>query len=138
MFHYAVRGAEYPCFLEPNTQLDIIYMPDAVRAAMELMEADGARLRHRNAFNVTAMQLSPASLAAEIRRFVPDFALGHSPDPVRQEIADSWPDRMDDSAARREWGWEPRYGASEMTAEMLGALSEADPPGAVRSLAPST
>ena len=122
MFHHAVDGIEYACFLSPDTRSDFMYMPDAVRAAMELMEVDGGRLRHRNAFNITAMQLSPSSLATEVRRHLPGFVLSHRPDPVRQAIADSWPLRMDDSAARDEWGWRPRYGIRDMTADMLSEL----------------
>lgn len=126
-FRYAVRGAPYPCFLDPDTRMDLMYMPDAVRAAMELMEADGSKLRHRNAYNVTAMQLSPRSLAKEIRKHVPDFVLVTSPDPKRQAIADSWPERMDDGPARREWGWRPLFDEASMTREMIEQL------GATRS-----
>jgi nucleoside-diphosphate-sugar epimerase len=86
------------------------------------MEADADRLRHRNAFNVTAMQLTPDSLAAEIRKHVPSFAIDYAVDPVRQAIADSWPRRIDDSAAREEWGWEPEHDMASMTAEMLAQL----------------
>ena len=124
MFHHAVEGNEYPCFLSPDTRLDYMYMPDAVRAAMELMEVDGHRIRHRNAYNVTAMQLSPSSLANEVRRHLPGFAFHHRPDPVRQAIADSWPQSIDDSTARDEWGWSPNYGLREMTADMLRELLE--------------
>jgi nucleoside-diphosphate-sugar epimerase len=106
-----------------------MYMPDAIRAAIEIMEADAGTLTHRNAFNVTAMQLTPTSLADEIRRHLPDFEVGYAVDPVRQAIADSWPDRIDDASAREEWGWEPSYDVAAMTADMLqhlGALDSAD------------
>jgi nucleoside-diphosphate-sugar epimerase len=86
------------------------------------MEADPARLRHRNAFNVTAMQLTPESLAAEIRRHIRGFEISYEVDPVRQAIADSWPRRVDDSAAREEWGWKPKFDAASMTADMLAHL----------------
>ncbi|MGH7504733.1 MAG: L-threonine 3-dehydrogenase, partial [Longimicrobiales bacterium] len=89
------------------------------RAAMELMEADAARLRHRNAFNVTAMQLTPEDLAESIREHVPDFRIDYDVDPVRQAIADSWPRRIDDSAAREEWGWRSAYDLDALTADML-------------------
>lgn len=122
IFHKAVECGAYTCFLAEGTRLDMMYMPDAIRAAMEIMEVDGGRLRHRNAFNVTAMQLAPEDLAAQIGRHVPGFRLGYEIDPVRQAIADSWPDRLDDSAAREEWGWKPEYDASAMTEDMLAHL----------------
>ena len=100
----------------------MMYMPDAVTAILDLMEADPARLRHRNAFNVTAMSFTPDELAAEIRRHVPGFEIDYEVDPLRQAIADSWPDSMDDSAARAEWGWQPRYDLATMTADMIGTL----------------
>jgi nucleoside-diphosphate-sugar epimerase len=119
IFHKAVKHGRYTCFLRGDSQVDFMYMPDAVRAAIQLMEADASRLVHRNAFNVTAMQLTPESLAREIRKHVPGFAISYEIDPVRQAIADSWPRRIDDSAARAEWGWQPVYDAPAMTADML-------------------
>ena len=125
IFHRALSDGSYTCFLEQDTQLDMMYMPDAIRAAMELMEADPARLEHRNAFNVTAMQLTPGSLTAEIRKHIPGFEISYDVDPVRQSIAESWPRRLDDSAARREWGWKHEYDMATMTADMLAHLQEA-------------
>lgn len=122
IFHAALEDGAYSCFLAPETQLDMMYMPDAVRAAMELMEADPTRLRHRNAFNVTAMQLTPARLARELEERVPGFVMSYDTDPVRQAIADSWPRRLDDSAAREEWDWEPAFGLEEMVDDMLTQL----------------
>ena len=122
IFYEALREGRYTCFLRPDSRLDMMYMPDAVAAILELMEADPARLRHRNAFNVTAMSITPDELAAEIRRHVPGFTIDYAVDPLRQGIADSWPDSMDDSAARAEWGWRPRYDLAAMTAEMIGTL----------------
>jgi nucleoside-diphosphate-sugar epimerase len=122
IYHKAVEHGRYRCFLGPDTQLDMMYMPDAVRAAMAIMEADADRLVHRNAFNVTAMQLTPERLAAEIRVHLPEFEIEYEIDPVRQGIADSWPDRIDDSAARAEWGWAPAFDAAAMTADMLSHL----------------
>ncbi|HEX2253943.1 MAG TPA: NAD-dependent epimerase/dehydratase family protein, partial [Thermoanaerobaculia bacterium] len=90
IFHAAVRDGRYTCFLAADTQLDMMYMPDAVRASLEVMAADPARLRHRNAFNVTAMQLTPQRLATEIRRHLPGFEITYAVDPVRQGIAESW------------------------------------------------
>jgi nucleoside-diphosphate-sugar epimerase len=127
IFHRALEDGRYTCFLEPHTQLDMMYMPDAIRAAVELMEADPARLVHRNAFNVTAMQLTPEELGEAIRRHVPSLELTYDVDPVRQSIAESWPRRLDDSAAREEWGWSPRYDLETMTADMLEHLRELRP-----------
>ena len=125
IFHEALDRGHYTCFLGPDTQLDMMYMPDAVRAAIELMEADPARLRHRNAFNVTAMQLAPARLAEALAARIPRFAIDYEVDPVRQAIADSWPRRLDDSAARGEWGWEPRWTLDAMVDDMLTELRAA-------------
>jgi nucleoside-diphosphate-sugar epimerase len=122
IFYHAVRGEPYDCFLGPDAQLDMMYMPDAVRAAMEVMEADPEKLIHRNAFNVTAMQLAPKDLAAVLEREVPGFEMRYDVDPVRQAIAESWPRRIDDSAARAEWGWKPEYDVDAMTADMLTNL----------------
>ena len=98
-------------------------MPDALWAMIELMEADGSKLVHRNAFNVTAMSFNPEQLAAEIRKQIPGFTMEYEIDPVRQAIADSWPNSMDDSAARMEWGWKPQFDLSAMTADMLKEIS---------------
>jgi nucleoside-diphosphate-sugar epimerase len=122
IFYEAIRHGRYTCFLDAGTRLDMMYMPDAVRAAIDVMEADATRLRHRNAFNVTAMNFTPAELAAAIRRHVDGFTIDYDVDPVRQGIADSWPNSLDDSAAREEWGWAPEYGLEEMTADMLAQL----------------
>jgi nucleoside-diphosphate-sugar epimerase len=122
IFYEAIRHGRYTCFLRPDTSLDMMYMPDALRGIVELMEADPGRLLHRNAFNVTAMSFTPEILAEEIRRHVPGFAIDYQVDPIRQAIADSWPNSLDDSAARAEWGWEPRYDLPAMTADMLEKL----------------
>jgi nucleoside-diphosphate-sugar epimerase len=123
IFHSAVRGRPYTCFLRPDSCLDMMYMPDATRAIIELMEADPSQLVHRNAFNVTAMHLDPQGLAGEIRKHVPGFEIDYEVDPLRQAIADSWPDAVDDSAARKEWGWQPQYdGVEAMVVDMLKKL----------------
>ncbi len=123
IFYEAIRHKKFTCYLRPNTYLDMMYMPDALRAMIELMEADGAKLVHRNAFNVTAMSFNPEQLAAEIRKHLPGFTMEYEIDPVRQAIADSWPNSMDDSAARMEWGWKPQFDLSAMTADMLKEIS---------------
>ncbi len=122
IFYEAVQKGRYTCFLKPDTQLDMMYMPDAIRASIDVMEADPARLRHRNAFNIAAMQLTPESLATAIRRHVPDFVIDYDVDPLRQAIAESWPRRLDDTAAREEWDWAPRFDLNAMVADMLENL----------------
>ena len=123
IYYEAIKHKKYSCYLKEGTYLDMMYMPDAIKAAMELMEADLARLRHRNAFNVTAMSFAPEHVAAEIKKTMPEFAMDFEIDPVRQAIADSWPNKMDDSAAREEWGWHPDYDLASMTKHMLEQLS---------------
>ena len=124
IFYKAARHGKYTCFLAEGSQLDMMYMPDAIRAAIGVMEADPEKLKHRNAFNVTGMQAAPETLAAEIRKHIPGFEIDYDVDPVRQAIADSWPDRIDDAAAREEWGWNPEYDMAAMTADMLKNLAE--------------
>lgn len=123
IFYQARSTGRYTCFLGPGSQLDMMYMPDAIDALVGVMEADPERLVHRNAFNVTAMQLTPTGLAAEIQKHIPDFEIDYDVDPVRQSIADSWPDRIDDSAAREEWDWSPSFDAAAMTVDMLEHLT---------------
>jgi nucleoside-diphosphate-sugar epimerase len=123
MFHYAVRCETYPCFLTDHTRLDFMYMPDVLRAILTLMEADEHRLRYRNAYNVTAMSLTPSQIAVEIRKHVPRFSVSYKIDPARQAIADAWPNSLDDSAARIDWGWRPTFALPDMTKHMLQQLS---------------
>jgi nucleoside-diphosphate-sugar epimerase len=124
IFYHAIRYRRYTCFLRPDTSLDMMYMPDAIRAILLLMAADPARLDHRNAFNITAMNFDPQRLAVEIRSHIPDFVIDYEVDPVRQDIADSWPRSVDDAAARAEWGWSPAYDIAAMTKDMLEKLGE--------------
>jgi nucleoside-diphosphate-sugar epimerase len=124
IFYQALRYKHYRCFLGPATRLDMMYMPDAIRAMIELMEADSSPLKQRNAYNVTAMSISPEDLAGEIRKHIPGFAIDYRVDPVRQSIAESWPRSLDDSAARADWGWAPRFDLATMTADMLARLGE--------------
>lgn len=124
IYYAAVDHRKYTCFLRGDTYLDMIYMPDAVAAAIDLMEADPARLRHRNAFNLASMSFSPEELAAYIRAVIPEFTIDYQVDPVRQAIADSWPDCMEDYAARVEWGWEPRYDVAAMTEDMIRTIRQ--------------
>ncbi len=122
MFQAAVRDKRYSCFLAANARLDMMYMPDAICAMIQLMEADATRLRYRNAYNVTAMSITPAELAAEIRKHAPQFAVDYRVDPLRQSIADSWPQSLDAGAAREDWGFFPRFDLAAMTRDMLVRL----------------
>lgn len=123
IYYHAVRHGRYQCFLKGDTYLDMMYMPDAVRAAIDLMNADPAKLRHRNAFNVTAMSFCPEDQAGYIRKYIPSFEIEYHVDPVRQGIANSWPNNLEDYAARVEWGWVPHYDLDTMTQDMLHVLS---------------
>lgn len=122
IFYQAIQYRHYCCFLQPNTRLDMMYMPDAIRAAIELMEVDPALLKHRNAFNVTAMSITPEELAFEIRKHLPDFTIDYKIDSVRQAIADSWPQSIDDSEARIQWDWSPCYDLPSMVTDMFKML----------------
>jgi nucleoside-diphosphate-sugar epimerase len=124
IFYHALQERKYTSFLNQGTYLDMMYMPDAIRAAIELMEADPSQLKHRNAFNITAMSFAPEEIAAQIQRYLPGFSMNYQVDPVRQAIADSWPRHMDDSVAREEWGWKPQYNLEEMTKDMIDRLSQ--------------
>jgi nucleoside-diphosphate-sugar epimerase len=124
MFYHAVRYGRYTSFLAPGTRLDMMYMPDALAAVVDLMEADPARLRFRNAYNVKAMSVTPEDIAAAIAARVPGFTLDYEVDPVRQAIADSWPRSMDVSAARSDWGFAPKFDLAAMTDDMLARIRE--------------
>lgn len=123
IFYAAVSGVPYTCFLKPDTRLDMMYMPDAIRAAITLMAAESNSISHRNGYNITAMNFTPEELALAIRKHIPGFTMRYEVDPVRQAIADSWPRSMDDSVARREWGWEPHFDMDAMVSGMLDKLS---------------
>ncbi len=102
----------------------MMYMPDAIRAAIDLMEADPTKLKHRNSFNITAMSFDPEIIYAEIKKHITDFTMTYQVDPVKQAIADSWPNKMDDSCARAEWGWKPEWDLPAMTRDMLRVIGE--------------
>jgi nucleoside-diphosphate-sugar epimerase len=122
IFHHALRYRRYTCFLRPDTRLDMMYMPDAIAAMIALMDADAARLKYRNAYNVTAMNVTPAELATEIGKHVGGFAIEYHIDPVRQSIADSWPESLDARAASEDWGFKPRFDLAAMTTDMLARI----------------
>jgi len=124
IYYEAIRNKRYTCYLTAGTYLDMMYMPDAIKAAIDLMESDPAKLVHRNAFNVSAMSVAPEDIAAAIQHTIPEFTIDYQIDPVRQAIADSWPNNMDDSVARQEWGWKPEYTLGSMTQDMLANLTQ--------------
>ena len=122
IYYEALRHGRYASFIAEDTYMDMMYMPDALRAISGLLEADPAKLIHRNAFNIAAMSFAPQQVAAEIKKHLPSFEMTYDVDPVRQAIADSWPNSLDDSAARAEWGWKPEYDLARMTEDMLAKL----------------
>ena len=123
VFYDAIKYGKYTCFLKEDSSIDMIYMPDVLEGAVQLMEADPAKLLHRNAFNVSAITITPQQLFTEIKKHLPGLIIDYDIDPVRQAIADSWPNSLDDTAARTEWGWNPRYDLESMTRDMLTTLS---------------
>jgi len=124
IYYAAIKHRRYTdCFIKEGTYMDMMYMPDAIKSAIDIMEADPSRLKHRNAYNVAAMSFAPEDIVNEIKKHIPDFVIGYKVDPVRQAIAESWPNNMDDSTAREEWGWKPEYDLATMTKDMLEKLS---------------
>ncbi|MFA6367328.1 MAG: NAD-dependent epimerase/dehydratase family protein [Bacteroidales bacterium] len=124
IYYAAVKGEKFICPLKKGTLLDMMYMPDALDAAINIMEADPSKLIHRNSFNVTAMHFDPEEIYAEIKKHKPDFVMEYQLDQSRQKIADTWPNWMDDSCAREEWGFKPKYNLQNMTVDMLEKLSK--------------
>ncbi|MFO7897036.1 MAG: NAD-dependent epimerase/dehydratase family protein [Candidatus Cloacimonadales bacterium] len=124
IYYKAIETGKFTCNLPAGTFLDMMYMPDAVKAAIDIMEADPAKLLHRNCFNVAAMSFDPELIAAEIKQHLPDFELAYEIDENRAKIAASWPNKMDDTAAREEWGWQPEYDLASMTKDMLEVLGK--------------
>ena len=122
VYYSAVKGEEFTCPIAPGTYMDMMYMPDALHAAMMLMEADPSRLKHRNSFNIASMSFEPEQIFAKIREYIPSLQVRYEVDPVRQAIATSWPDSMDDSCARAEWDWKPTYDMDSMTVDMIKNL----------------
>lgn len=124
IYYEAIRTGKFICPLKKGTFLDMMYMPDAINAAIDLMEADPTKLVHRNSFNVSSMSFDPEIIATEIKKHMPDFQMTYEVEPVKQAIADSWPNNMDDSCARKEWGWNPKWDLSSMTVDMLKVIGE--------------
>ncbi len=122
VYYSAVKGEEFVCPIAPGTFMDMMYMPDALHAAIQLMNADPSRLKHRNSFNIASMSFEPEQIFAKIREYIPGLRVRYEVDPVRQAIATSWPDSMDDSCARTEWDWRPHYDMDSMTQDMIKNL----------------
>ena len=122
IYYAAGKGEEFVCPIAAGTLMDMMYMPDALRAAIDIMQANPRYLKHRNSFNIASMSFDPETIAASIRKYIPSFKMRYEVDPVRQSIADSWPDNMDDTCARKEWGWAPTYDLDAMTQDMIKNL----------------
>lgn len=123
IFHEALEEQKYKCFLREDTYLPMMYMPDAIRATIELMEAEESKISIRTSYNVSSMSFSPKEIAAEIKKHIPDFSISYEPD-YRQQIADSWPQSIDDSVARKDWGWKEEFALEAMTKDMLENLKK--------------
>jgi nucleoside-diphosphate-sugar epimerase len=121
IFHEAREEKEYTCFLEKDTYLPMMYMPDAIRATIELMEAPADKISVRTSYNLSSMSFSPSEIAAEVKKHIPDFTMNYKPD-YRQAIANSWPQSIDDSVARQDWGWKHDFDLPKMTADMFQNL----------------
>lgn len=123
IYHQAIKQREYECFLKSDTLLPMMYMPDAIRATLEIMEAPSEKIKVRTSYNLSAMSFSPAKVTAEIQKHIPEFTISYKPD-FRQQIADTWPNSIDDSTARTDWNWQPQYDLADMTTDMLKHLNE--------------
>ena len=124
IYYEALKSGKYTSYIDKGTYMDMMYMPDALNAIVDLMEADPTKLKHRNSFNVTAMSFDPEGIAAEIRKHIPSFEMKYQVDPIRQQIANSWPNSIDASAAMEEWGFTATYNLETMTKDMLEKLRE--------------
>ncbi|WP_373897873.1 L-threonine 3-dehydrogenase [Haloimpatiens sp. FM7315] len=122
IYYKALQDKKYASFIDKGTYMDMMYIPDALDAIVNLMEADSKKLKHRNAFNITAMSFAPEHVAAEIKKHIKEFEMTYEVDPIRQAIANSWPNSIDDTAAREEWGFSPKYDLASMTTDMLDKL----------------
>ena len=123
IFYEAIKKGHFTCNIAAGTFMDMMYMPDALDAIVELLEANPSRLIHRNAFNITSMSFDPEMLMKAIQKELPEFKMDYDVDPVKQKIAESWPNSLDDSAARIEWGWEPKYDLDSMVKDMITKLT---------------
>ena len=123
IYYEALKSGKYTSFIGKGTKMDMMYMPDAINAIIKLMEADASKLIHRNAFNIAAMSFEPEEIAAEIKKHIPGFKMDYNVDPIRQDIANSWPNFIDSTCAKNEWGFKAEYDLAKMTTDMLEKLS---------------
>jgi len=123
IFHDAIEENHYDCFLKEDTYLPMMYMPDAIRATIEVMEAPAEKISIRTSYNISGVSFSPKEIAAEIKKHLPDFSISYDPD-YRQRIAKSWPQSIDDSVARNDWGWKPKYDLASLTLDMIENLEK--------------
>lgn len=124
IYYSAVKGEKFICPIKAGTYMDMMYMPDALRGAIEIMEADESKLKHRNSFNIASMSFDPEIIYNSIKKYIPTFEMEYQVDALRQGIADSWPNKLDDTCARMEWGWKPEYDLDAMTRDMIDKLSK--------------
>lgn len=124
IYYSAVKGEKFVCSIKAGTFMDMMYMPDALRGAIEIMEADESKLKHRNSFNIASMSFDPEIIYNSIKKYIPTFEMEYQVDALRQGIADSWPNKLDDTCARMEWGWKPEYDLDAMTRDMIDKLSK--------------
>lgn len=122
IYYSAVKGETFECPIAAGTYMDMMYMPDALRAAVEIMEADPSKFVHRNSFNIASMSFDPEIIYNKIKEYIPEFQMKYEVDPLRQAIADSWPNSLDDTCAREEWGWKPEFDLDAMTKDMIEKL----------------
>ena len=124
IYYSAAKGEKFVCPIAAGTFMDMMYMPDGLRAAIEIMEADSTKFVHRNSFNIASMSFDPEIIFNNIKKYMPEFQMEYEVDPLRQAIAESWPNSLDDTCARQEWGWKPEYDLDAMTKDMLAKLKE--------------
>ena len=124
IYYEAIKAGKFTCPIPEGCKMDMMYMPDALRACVQLMEADPAKLVHRNSFNIAAMSFAPEEIYAAVKKRLPDFSMTYDVDPVKEAIANSWPNKLDDSCARNEWGWKPEWDLETLTDDMLKIIAE--------------
>ena len=124
IFYEAVKNGKFTCPVPSDVYMDMMYMPDALRACVELMEADPSKLIHRNSFNIASMSFTPEIICEQVKKLVPGFTMDYNVDPVKESIARSWPNSLDDTCAREEWGWAPKWDLASMSVDMLEKIRE--------------
>lgn len=131
IYYEAIKNGKFTCPVPSDVYMDMMYMPDALDACVQLMEADPARLIHRNSFNIASMSFTPEIIAAEVKKLIPGFTMDYNIDPMKESIARSWPNSLDDSAARAEWGWSPKWNLQTMSVDMIEKIREKQAKGLI-------